>query len=163
MIAVNLKKEAAGFTLLELVIVIAIIGTLAAIAVPIFSTYIDRVKVVRAISDIRTMEGEITSYNLEYNQYPNSLKDLGLGEMLDPYGNPYQYMPATASAKTGKINTGGKPSMRIDQAQHPVNTDYDLYSMGKDGKTKLPFTAQASQDDIVRANNGRYIGLVSGY
>ncbi len=45
----------------------------------------------------------------------------------------------------------------------PVNTDYDLYSMGKDGKSTSPFTAKASQDDIVRANNGGFLGLVSDY
>jgi general secretion pathway protein G len=44
-----------------------------------------------------------------------------------------------------------------------VNTDFDLYSKGKDGKSKIPFTAKASRDDIVRANNGRYIGPVSDY
>jgi len=45
----------------------------------------------------------------------------------------------------------------------PVNTDFDLYSMGKDGKSRAPFTAKASHDDIVRANDGKFIGLVSEY
>ena len=45
----------------------------------------------------------------------------------------------------------------------PVNSDYDLYSKGKDGKSQTPFTAKASQDDIVRANDGSFLGLVSDY
>ena len=45
----------------------------------------------------------------------------------------------------------------------PVNSDYDLYSMGADGDSQTPFTAEASQDDIVRCGNGSYIGLVSNY
>ena len=35
--------------------------------------------------------------------------------------------------------------------------------MGKDGDSKAPLTAQASRDDIIRANDGGYIGLASGY
>jgi general secretion pathway protein G len=44
-----------------------------------------------------------------------------------------------------------------------LNTDYDLYSMGKDGKTKGPLTAKDSHDDVIRANDGRFIGLASEY
>jgi general secretion pathway protein G len=43
----------------------------------------------------------------------------------------------------------------------PVNQDYDLYSMGKDGKTNFSFKAPVSWDDVVRAYEGRYVGLVS--
>jgi len=35
--------------------------------------------------------------------------------------------------------------------------------VGKDGKSTAPLTAKISQDDIVRANNGGYVGLVSNY
>jgi len=35
--------------------------------------------------------------------------------------------------------------------------------MGADGKSTSPFTAQESRDDIVRANDGRFVGLVSNY
>jgi general secretion pathway protein G len=45
----------------------------------------------------------------------------------------------------------------------PVNSDYDLYSMGPDGDSKPPFTAKASRDDIVRASNGSWIGPVSEF
>ena len=49
---------------------------------------------------------------------------------------------------------------RKDHSLVPVNSDYDLYSMGPDGDSQAPFTAQASRDDIVRASNGGYIGPV---
>jgi len=45
----------------------------------------------------------------------------------------------------------------------PVNSDYDLYSMGSDGKSRPPFTARASLDDIVRASNGGYVGPVADF
>jgi general secretion pathway protein G len=43
------------------------------------------------------------------------------------------------------------------------NTDYDLYSSGPDGASVGPLTAKASRDDILRANNGRFVGPASAY
>jgi general secretion pathway protein G len=45
----------------------------------------------------------------------------------------------------------------------PINSDYDLYSMGKDGESVPPLTARASRDDVIRANDGAYIGLASEF
>jgi len=143
-----------GFTLVELIIVIAILATLAAIATPLFSNYIDRTRINRAKVEIRILSREITIFHLENQRFPNSLAELGLGPMRDPWGNPYQYRPV-AGTPLGKL--------RKDHAMVPVNQDYDLYSMGKDGKSQAPFTARASRDDIVRANDGAYIGLVAHY
>ena len=53
--------------------------------------------------------------------------------------------------------------MRKDKNLVPVNTDYDLYSMGEDGRSVGPFTAKASRDDIVRANDGGFVGLAADY
>jgi len=50
---------------------------------------------------------------------------------------------------------------RKNMNEVPVNQDYDLYSMGKDGKTNVSFRAPVSFDDVVRAYEGRYVGLVS--
>jgi general secretion pathway protein G len=44
-----------------------------------------------------------------------------------------------------------------------LNSDFDLYSKGRDRDSKLPLTAEASRDDIVRANNGGFIGLAKNY
>jgi len=59
--------------------------------------------------------------------------------------------------------TNGKGKVRKDHNLVPLNSDYDLYSMGKDGKSVSPLTAKASRDDIVRANNGAFVGLASEY
>jgi general secretion pathway protein G len=77
--------------------------------------------------------------------------------MKDPWGNAYHYL---------RINGGdakGKGKMRKDHSMVPVNSDFDLYSMGPDGQSKPPFTAKASRDDIVRAGDGGYFGKASEY
>ena len=148
-----------GFTLIELMIVIAILATLAGIAVPVFASYVDRARITRAKIEIKNISQEIQAFFVDHGRYPDNLTEIGMGDMPAPYGNPYQYLPS-------KLGKNGKPivaNMRKDHNLVPVNTDFDLYSMGKDGKSVAPFTAKASKDDIVRANNGQYIGLVSGY
>ena len=53
--------------------------------------------------------------------------------------------------------------MRKDRFLVPINSCYDLYSMGKDGQSVPPLTAKASWDDIVRANDGAFVGLAWQY
>jgi len=147
-------NKKSGFTLVELMIVVAIIGTLSAIAVPNYIGYRQKAMVARAISELKIMEKEILIYAAEKGTFPNTLAQIGLDTLKDPWGNSYQYLPVEG-AKKGKL--------RKDHFMVPVNTDFDLYSMGPDGNSVAPFTAKASRDDIVRANDGQYIGSVSGY
>ena len=53
--------------------------------------------------------------------------------------------------------------LRKDKNLVPINTDYDLYSKGPDGKSVTPLTANSSRDDIIRANNGAYVGEAEDY
>jgi general secretion pathway protein G len=144
-----------GFTLIELMIVIAIIGTLAAIALPNYLNSRERAKITKAIADIRVFESAAYAYMVDHNRFPDTLIEAGLGNPVDPWGNMYVYYPIDNVPKGVKV--------RKDKSLHPVNTDFDLYSLGADGKSVAPFTAKASQDDIVRANNGAFIGLVENY
>jgi general secretion pathway protein G len=143
-----------GFTIIELLIVIAIIGTLAAIAVPVFSNYTERAKRTAAIAGIRVIEKDVLAFFISNNQYPADLGEIGFAGLLDPWGSPYQYLPVQGTP-TGKL--------RKDHFMVPVNSDFDLYSMGPDGKSQAPFTAKDSRDDIVRANNGQFVGPVEAY
>jgi general secretion pathway protein G len=112
---------------------------------------------LRAVSEVKILESEILSYFIDNNEYPDSLADIGRENFLDPWGNPYQYL------KIAGADLKGVGKLRKDHSMVPVNSDYDLYSVGKDGKSSTPFTAKASQDDIVRAGDGSYVGLVSNY
>ncbi len=75
--------------------------------------------------------------------------------MLDPWGQAYRYF----NIMTAK----GKGNLRKDKALNPINSDFDLYSMGKDGDSKLPLTPKVSHDDIIRARDGKFIGLASDF
>lgn len=159
----NLNRKGCnkGFTLIELFIVIAIIGTLSAIAVPNYLGYKNKAMIMVAVTDIKMIEKQIALYVFQNEgQYPDSLNDLTtIGAIRDPWGNPYQYQRIIGEKLTGKDHI----EPRKDHNTHPVNSDYDLCSMGKDGKSHKNFTNPSSQDDVVHANDGGYVGLVSNY
>jgi general secretion pathway protein G len=146
-----------GFTLIELLLVITAIGILSAIALPSYGAYRERLKIMTCQNDIQAIAVAIKGYYSERYIYPNTLSEVGYGGKTDPWGNPYEYLNI---ADGDKKNLG---KVRKDHFMVPLNTDYDLYSMGPDGLSIPPLTAKASRDDIVRANNGQYIGPASEY
>jgi general secretion pathway protein G len=52
---------------------------------------------------------------------------------------------------------------RKDRNLVPINSDFDLFSPGRDGKTTGPLTAKTSHDDIVRGSDGAFVGLARDY
>jgi general secretion pathway protein G len=149
------RKLCAGFTLVELLIIMAIIMTLSAIAVPNLVAALEYAKNARASADIHALGQDIFAYSITKDKFPNTLADIGADTRLDPWGNPYQYL--------NFANVNGNGKMRKDRFLVPINTDFDLYSLGKDGNSVSPLTAKASQDDIIWANDGSYVGLASEF
>jgi general secretion pathway protein G len=147
---------AQGFTLIELIIAVAILGILAAIAIPLYNDYLDRARNTAAMSDIAVLQLKIKAYEEDGGKIPDNLSDLDWNQP-DPWGNPYQYLNFANAGPSWK----GKA--RKDKFLVPLNSTYDLYSNGKDGQSKPPLTAKTSHDDIIRANDGAYIGLASMY
>jgi general secretion pathway protein G len=152
------RENSPAFTLLELIILIAIIGILMGIALPNYINYRNKGKIANAISEIKSIDRAISDYHIQNNKLPNSLADTGIGLLTDPWGRSYQYLRIDGSTTPG-IN--GK--RRRDKNANPVNSDYDLYSMGRDGKTTPQFTAKNARDDIVRASDGKYFGLADNH
>ena len=147
-----------GFTLIELMIAIAILGVLVAIAAPNFISYRYKAQIAAAISEIKLIEKAISIHVADGNDLPDSLSDIGKDQIIDPWGNPYRYLRLD-----GGTDPGLNGKRRRDKSANPVNSDYDLYSMGKDGKTAAQFTAKKARDDIVRANDGAYYGLAENH
>lgn len=149
--------HAGGFQLVELLLGIAILGVIAAIGYPSYTRYMDKARNATAVSDIIQTDQAIERFFVRNRRLPDSLAEAGMGALRDPWDNPYRYVRIAGSG------IKGKGELRKDKALNPVNTDYDLYSMGKDEDSRLPFTNPVSYDDIVRCNNGRYVGLAADY
>jgi general secretion pathway protein G len=114
---VSQKSCKAGFSLLEIMIAVTIMGILAAVIGPTLFSYLARAKVSRAKTELKFYKGQIIQYQADTDQYPRTLNDLvvcpaglenkwngggvagkkgaGYIEKItnDPWGNPYQYKP----------------------------------------------------------------------
>jgi general secretion pathway protein G len=152
-----------AFTLIELLAVMTIVGILSSLAVPRFSATIEKARVAKAIGDLRAITLEL----LSVDSLPPTLAAINRQNLLDPWGRPYQYLKFTCPGNGGR-GGGGRgncvPSgARKDRFLVPINSQFDLYSMGRDGRTAPPLTASASRDDVIVANDGGYIGLARNY
>jgi general secretion pathway protein G len=126
----SLQKWPAGFTLLEIMVVVIIIGVLAATIIPQFMGTTHDAKVSAAKADVAQLENALERFNLHMDRYPTM--DEGLKVLVeapagedkkwrgpyikvlrpDPWGNPYQY--------------------RVPGMHHP--TTFDVWSRGADGQ-----------------------------
>jgi len=146
-----------GFGLLDLMVTLVIASVLIVISIPAYDMFIQRANVARALGDISEISLEIEMFRLRNNdRIPLTLNELPKPVPLDPWGRQYAYLniPSVLPAKG---------ALRKDKNLNPLNTDFDLYSLGKDGKSAGPLSAKASHDDVIRANNGAYFGLGEDY
>lgn len=123
------KRSQSGFTLIEIMVVVVILGILAGIVVPRIMDRPDSARVNAAAQDIRAIESALNLYRLDNSTYPST--DQGLEALVeepsgqpephnwqgyldsvprDPWGNPYQYLYPGEHA------------------------EFDVYSLGADGK-----------------------------
>ncbi len=134
-IVIQKNKSRGGFTLTELMLVVVIIGILAALVIPRIAGSGERARNITAGADINGgIKSALGNFEVDNGSYPHSLQDLVVAPgnaknwhgpyldklPIDPWGNPYiYYFP-------GKHNPSG----------------YDLLSTGFDGK-------EGTEDDVV--------------
>lgn len=104
------RQAQAGFTLIEVMVVVVILGILASFVVPRFMDKPDQAKIVKAENDVRAIESALAMYRLDNHTYPSTSdglqallnapseapawKEGGYLDKLpkDPWGNDYQYL-----------------------------------------------------------------------
>jgi general secretion pathway protein G len=220
-----------GFTLLELMIVAAILAVVASMGVPMYASALRTARIKKAVAELRTISQAIDSHRvLNGAVLPATLAQVGFGGRRDPWGHPYCYLnyqlgtgdglewavdsglldpgamlgdadevvvksdpgSGTASRKQQLADAITAVSVSVDsvQARHiaedvgdapvyaavpvtsiqrrnrymfPLNTDYDLFSLGPDAASAVALGHPFSLDDVIRANDGGYFGPAAGY
>lgn len=143
-----------GFTLLELVFSVALVAVLAALAISQYARYVDKARSQKAMNEIASLQVEIERFRSRtFTDAPASLAEIGRSGMPDPWGRPYYYTRLSGPESRG--------AARKDRRLNPLNSDYDLFSAGKDGVFKSQVSQRESLDDIIRARDGAFIGLGS--
>jgi general secretion pathway protein G len=150
----KVMQRSKGFTLLDLLMAVTIMSLLSAIIVPSYSAFADNSKESQAATDILRIQLALDQIEAKSFAFPDSLDELANVPRVDPWGAQYRYLRIA-----GNTTPGLKGKQRKDKNLNPLNSDYDLYSVGKDLDTKLPLTAKAAGDDVIRAGNGGFIGL----
>ena len=117
-----------GFTLIEVMVVVVIIGLLAAIVAPNLIGNIDRAAVTRARGDIRSIETALNLYRLDNFRYPTS--DQGLNALVE---NPGETVAPNWKAYLNSLPSD--PWNQPYQYAYPgTRGEFDVFSYGADGQ-----------------------------
>ncbi len=125
------KSTQRGFTLIEIMVVVVIIGVLGAIVVPQFMSRPDQAKVTAARTDIQAISTSLEMYLLDTFNYPSTQQGLEAlttrpaGPPLAKNWNPQGYL------KNMPLDPWGTPYQYLNPGTHSAG--YDLFSLGSDG------------------------------
>ena len=119
-----------GFTLVELMVVIVIIGLLATIVVINVLPSGDKAKQVRAKADISTIEGALETYRLQLDRYPTTAQGLAALKTAPQGVDASRYQPGGYLKKL-ENDPWGVAYLYASPGQHG---EFDVWSYGRDGK-----------------------------
>ncbi len=125
----GLQMTQRGFTLIELMVVIVIIGVLATLVAPRVLGRADEARVTKARTDIATLSQALKMYKLDNNRYPTTEQGL-LSLTTKPTTEP---IPPNWKAYVERVATDpwGKPYQYLNPG---VNGEVDIFSFGADGQ-----------------------------
>lgn len=127
----SFSSKMSGFTLIEIMVVVVILGILAAVIVPKIMDRPDQARITKAQQDIRTLKNALNLYKLDNYNYPST--DQGLDALVkQPAGTP----EAKNWKAGGYIERLPKDPWKNDyQLLNPgVHGEIDIYSFGADGQ-----------------------------
>jgi len=158
-------------------VVVSIIGLLASLAAVNYQGYVEKARIARAVAEMQSIARLLDAQSVDGGALPDTLAGVGADSMVDPWGRPYSYLriegnlppglaardaplppvsarPGDANGPLGSGKTNVMSQVRKDHFLVPVNSDYDLYSVGADGQTRSQLQNKSSLDDVIRAGNG---------
>lgn len=132
-----LRSRRPGYSLMEVLIAVAIIAVLATLVGPRLLGQLDQSKVTAANTQIRMIETSLDTLRLDIGRYPTGEEGLILlvapndtvqgmwagpyldgGLPADPWGNPYQYAPAASPADRGEVFSFGADGVEGGEGQN---------------------------------------------
>ena len=117
-----------GYTLVELLVVLAILGLLVAIAAPRLIKYLGSAKTDTAKIQVEKLGGVLDLYRLELGRYPTD--DEGLESLVEKPGDVDGWNGPYLKNRDSLIDPWGRPYIYRSPGQHG---DYDLFTLGADG------------------------------
>ena len=125
------RARAAGFTLIEIMVVVIIIGLLAAVIVPNVIDKVDQARVSKAKQDIQAIDTALTMFRLDNSKYPTTEQGLQalVTQPTDPtirHWRPGGYLPRMSK------DPWGNDYQYINPGQH--SKDYDVFTLGADNQ-----------------------------
>jgi general secretion pathway protein G len=122
-------KQQRGFTLIEIMVVVVIIGLLAAFIVPQITGKVEQARVAKAKTDIQALDTALSMYKLDNFRYPPA--DLGLAALMtQPSGDAAKNWKGPYLKKLSK-DPWNNDYQYVVPGKHG---EYDLYSRGADGQ-----------------------------
>ncbi|MDX1594532.1 MAG: type II secretion system major pseudopilin GspG [Gammaproteobacteria bacterium] len=124
------RGRSAGFTLIEIMVVVVILGILAAVIVPRVLDRPDTARLVKAKQDLRTLESALNLYRLDNYVYPST--EQGLEALVEePTGEPEarNWQPGGYIDRL-PVDPWQRPYLYLNPGQHG---DFDVYTLGADG------------------------------
>lgn len=118
----------AGFTLIEIMVVVVILGILAALIAPNVISNIDKAQVTKVKQDIRAIESALKLYRLDRFRYPST--DEGLEALVTPPGDSSVPWPQGGYLDRVPKDPWDRPYVYLQPGN---NGEFDIYSLGRDG------------------------------
>lgn len=139
-------RAQSGFTLIEIMVVVIIIGLLAAVVLPNVLGVADDARVTKAKADIRGLESQLENYKLDNFYYPTTAQ--GLEALVSkPAGDPQpKHYRAGGYIKSLPTDPWGNPYQYLSPGAHG---DVDIFTYGPDG------VAGGDGEDIGNWNLGK--------